>query len=150
MALLIGISTAISGFRLARLEHGKFENKRTWRNVIIKVERCHNVIFMTKWEVSISCFVMCMMSALLLSPQDSCASPVSRDGLGGASSSQGLDSGGVSDGAQADGGRSTSPLPSTPGQASHSPTPSHSLQHGACLSLSDVSSIVSVQEEVTA
>ncbi|KAK8383022.1 hypothetical protein O3P69_011505 [Scylla paramamosain] len=82
--------------------------------------------------------------------QDSCASPVSRDGLGGASSSLGLDSGGVSDGAQADGGRSTSPLPSTPGQASHSPTPPHSLQHGACLSLSDVSSIVSVQEEVTA
>ncbi|XP_071548706.1 SLIT-ROBO Rho GTPase-activating protein 1-like isoform X4 [Panulirus ornatus] len=79
--------------------------------------------------------------------QDSCASPVSRDGLGGASSSLGLDSGGVSDGAQADGGRSTSPLPSTPGQASHSPTPPHSLQHGACLSLSDVSSIVSVQEE---
>ncbi|KAG0714980.1 Rho GTPase-activating protein 4 [Chionoecetes opilio] len=79
--------------------------------------------------------------------QDSCASPVSRDGLGRASSSLGLDSGGVSDGAQADGGRSTSPLPSTPGQASHSPTPPHSLQHGACLSLSDVSSIVSVQEE---
>ncbi|XP_050711078.1 SLIT-ROBO Rho GTPase-activating protein 1-like isoform X3 [Eriocheir sinensis] len=79
--------------------------------------------------------------------QDSCASPVSRDDLGGASSSLGLDSGGVSDGAQADGGRSTSPLPSTPGQASHSPTPPHSLQHGACLSLSDVSSIVSVQEE---
>ncbi|KAK8742767.1 hypothetical protein OTU49_001666, partial [Cherax quadricarinatus] len=82
--------------------------------------------------------------------QDSCASPVSRDGLGGASSSLGLDSGGVSDGAQADGARSSSPLPSTPGQASHSPTPPHSLQHGACLSLSDVSSIVSVQEEVTA
>nr|XP_053635944.1 SLIT-ROBO Rho GTPase-activating protein 1-like isoform X6 [Cherax quadricarinatus] len=79
--------------------------------------------------------------------QDSCASPVSRDGLGGASSSLGLDSGGVSDGAQADGARSSSPLPSTPGQASHSPTPPHSLQHGACLSLSDVSSIVSVQEE---
>ncbi|XP_045626415.2 SLIT-ROBO Rho GTPase-activating protein 1 isoform X3 [Procambarus clarkii] len=79
--------------------------------------------------------------------QDSCASPVSRDGLGGASSSLGLDSGGVSDGAQADGARPTSPLPSTPGQASHSPTPPHSLQHGACLSLSDVSSIVSVQEE---
>ncbi|KAG7178258.1 SLIT-ROBO Rho GTPase-activating protein 1-like, partial [Homarus americanus] len=81
--------------------------------------------------------------------QDSCGSPVSRDGLGGASSSLGLDSGGASDGAQADGGRPTSPLPSTPGQASHSPTPPHSLQHGACLSLSDVSSIVSTQEEVT-
>lgn len=79
--------------------------------------------------------------------QESCASPVSRDGQGGTSSSQGLDSGGGPEGAQADGGRSASPLPTTPGQASHSPTPPHSLQHGACLSLSDVSSVVSVQEE---
>ncbi|XP_066956078.1 SLIT-ROBO Rho GTPase-activating protein 1-like isoform X5 [Macrobrachium rosenbergii] len=81
--------------------------------------------------------------------QDSCASPVSRDGLGAASTSLGLglDTSGGPDGAQADLGRSASPLPSTPGQASHSPTPPHSLQHGACLSLSDVSSIVSVQEE---
>ncbi|XP_042870967.1 SLIT-ROBO Rho GTPase-activating protein 1-like isoform X1 [Penaeus japonicus] len=79
--------------------------------------------------------------------QESCASPVSHDGQGGTSSSQGLDSGGGPEGAQADGGRSASPLPTTPGQASHSPTPPHSLQHGACLSLSDVSSVVSVQEE---
>ncbi|KAK7080090.1 hypothetical protein SK128_021701 [Halocaridina rubra] len=84
--------------------------------------------------------------------QDSCASPVSRDGLGATSAplGLGLDSTGGPDGAQSDLARSASPLPSTPGQASHSPTPPQSLQHGACLSLSDVSSIVSVQEEVTA
>nr|XP_027226931.1 SLIT-ROBO Rho GTPase-activating protein 1-like isoform X1 [Penaeus vannamei] len=76
--------------------------------------------------------------------QESCASPVSRDGQGGTSSSQGLDSGGGPEGAQADGGRSASPLPTTPGQA-HSTHP-HPF-NGACLSLSDVSSVVSVQEE---
>lgn len=50
MVLLTGISTAVTGFKLARLEHDKFKNERTMRNVIIKVKQCHNVISMTNWE----------------------------------------------------------------------------------------------------
>lgn len=61
MVLLTGISTAITGFRLARLEHDKFKNKRTKRNVIIKVQQCHNVISMTNLEIPISSFVMGVM-----------------------------------------------------------------------------------------
>lgn len=61
MVLLIGISTAVTGFRWARLEHNKFKNEETMRNVIIKVKHCHSVIFMTKWEVSVSYHVMFMM-----------------------------------------------------------------------------------------